>query len=52
MVPVMMESEKSVLHTFLRYQRAAVLAVVDGLDEKALQVPAWVRAELGQSADR
>lgn len=34
------ESEKSVLHEFLGYQRASVLAIVAGLDEAGLQVAA------------
>jgi hypothetical protein len=37
-VMMSMGSEKMVLQEFLGYQRASVLAVVDGLDEKALQV--------------
>jgi hypothetical protein len=35
-----MGREKMVLHEFLDYQRASVLAVVDGLDEEALRVSA------------
>ncbi len=38
-VPAMMNRslEKAALHEFLGYQRASVLAVMDGLDDKALQ---------------
>jgi hypothetical protein len=36
-VMMSMEPEKRVLHEFLGYQRASVLAVVDGLDEQALR---------------
>jgi uncharacterized protein DUF664 len=41
-VPAMMSlgPEKTVLHEFLRYQRASVLAVLDGLDVETLRVSA------------